>query len=73
MFLDTVSDLDHSASGSTSSTNIPATTLIEIKCPLNLDDSMINFSTYFPHTKFITALHHPVNWFQSVYVFESII
>jgi hypothetical protein len=62
---------------STFSTNTRATatttataTLIGIKCPRNIDDSMINLSTYFPHTKFIIALHHPVHWFQSIYNFR---
>jgi hypothetical protein len=31
---------------------------------------MINFSTYFPHTKFIITLRHPVHWFQSIYNFR---
>jgi hypothetical protein len=69
-----VPELYHALRKATFSTNTPATTtttaLIGIKCPRNIDDSMINFSTYFPHTKFIIALRHPVHWFQSIYNFR---
>jgi hypothetical protein len=44
---------------SISSTNLPATIPIEFKCLWNIDD-FINFSSYFPHTKSIIALHHLV-------------
>lgn len=45
-------------------------TLLGIKCPRNIDDSMNNFSIFFPKTKFIIALRHPVQWFQSLYNFR---
>lgn len=63
--------LHRTLSNAKTTTNVSDTTpLIGIKCPRNIDDSMINFSTYFPYTKFIIALRHPVYWFQSMYNFR---
>jgi hypothetical protein len=45
-------------------------TLIGIKCPSAISESMVAFSKRFPHTKFIVGLRHPVHWFQSFYNFR---
>lgn len=43
-----------------------------IKCPrdLEIDLSMSNYNRFFPTTKFIVGLRHPVLWFQSFYNFR---
>jgi hypothetical protein len=43
-----------------------------IKCPrdLEVDLAMKNYATFFPTTKFIIGLRHPVLWFQSFYNFR---
>ena len=43
-----------------------------IKCPGNLevDLALSNYNHYFPTTKFIVGLRHPIPWFQSFYNFR---
>jgi hypothetical protein len=43
-----------------------------IKCPGNLevDLALSNYNRYFPTTKFIVGLRHPIPWFQSFYNFR---
>ena len=44
-----------------------------IKCPMQLESNdlgMINFHKYFPNTKFIVGIRHPVLWFESFYNFR---
>lgn len=43
-----------------------------IKCPGNLevDLALSNYKQYFPTTKFIVGLRHPILWFQSFYNFR---
>jgi len=43
-----------------------------IKCPTNLevDLALKNYKKFFPATKFIVGLRHPVRWFESFYNFR---
>ena len=43
-----------------------------IKCPQDIssDWSMHNYAKYFPHTKLIIGIRHPVFWFESLYNFR---
>jgi hypothetical protein len=44
-----------------------------LKCPQNLESAAMAlpvYSKYFPHTKFIVGVRHPVLWFQSFYNFR---
>jgi hypothetical protein len=43
-----------------------------IKCPrdLEVDLALSNYHTYFPRTKFIVGIRHPIQWFQSFYNFR---
>lgn len=43
-----------------------------IKCPSNLevDLALKNYDKFFPATKFIVGLRHPVHWFESFYNFR---
>lgn len=43
-----------------------------IKCPTNLevDLALSNYRKFFPETKFIVGLRHPVRWFESFYNFR---
>jgi hypothetical protein len=43
-----------------------------IKCPGNLevDLALSNYNHYFPSTKFIVGLRHPIPWFESFYNFR---
>jgi hypothetical protein len=43
-----------------------------IKCPRDLESSVAlhNYKTFFPKTKFIVGLRHPILWFQSFYNFR---
>ena len=46
--------------------------LMGIKCPWNLevDNSLDNYRTYFPETKFIVGVRNPIRWFESFYNFR---
>ncbi|CAJ1953758.1 unnamed protein product [Cylindrotheca closterium] len=43
-----------------------------IKCPTNLevDVALQNYHMFFPATKFVVGLRHPVHWFESFYNFR---
>jgi hypothetical protein len=44
-----------------------------IKCPVDLENNILalpNYRTYFPNTKFIVGMRHPVLWFESFYNFR---
>jgi hypothetical protein len=43
-----------------------------IKCPRDLEVSLAlaNYRTFFPKTKFVVGLRHPILWFQSFYNFR---
>lgn len=46
--------------------------LVGIKCPQDIssDYSMVNYAKYFPRTKLIVGIRHPVLWFESLYNFR---
>ena len=46
--------------------------IMGIKCPrdLEIDLALSNYNKYFPTTKFIVGLRHPILWFQSFYNFR---
>lgn len=46
--------------------------LMGIKCPSNLevDLALKNYNKFFPATKFIVGVRHPVHWFESFYNFR---
>ena len=44
-----------------------------IKCPLDLEGTSLaipNYQRYFPHTRYVVGLRHPVLWFESFYNFR---
>ncbi len=43
-----------------------------MKCPQDIssDNSIVNYAKYFPSTKLIVGLRHPVRWFESLYNFR---
>eukprot|EP00956_Cyclotella_meneghiniana_P036204 scaffold122818_cov41-Cyclotella_meneghiniana.AAC.3 len=47
-------------------------TLRGLKCPQDLSSevSMHNYAKYFPNTKLIVGVRHPVRWFESLYNFR---
>jgi len=51
----------------------PKTIRFGLKCPgvfYRTDDIHI-YAKYFPHTKFIVGLRHPISWFESFYNYQS--
>lgn len=43
-----------------------------MKCPQDIssDNSIVNYAKYFPSTKLIIGIRHPVRWFESLYNFR---
>ena len=44
-----------------------------LKCPMDIESTPLglpNYHKYFPHTKFIVGIRHPVLWFESFYNFR---
>ncbi len=46
--------------------------LIGMKCPQDISSftSLQNYASYFPQTKLIVGLRHPIKWFESFYNFQ---
>lgn len=42
-----------------------------LKCPQDIISSLNNYAKYFPSTKLIVGIRHPILWFESLYNFRS--